>query len=505
MAASSGGGGDLALPSLATITPTTATAVTAAPPPSATPRSANAGVRSRQAGQALEELLPLLALPGFAYRNRRSNFQPPPAPGPPPSENSTSEGDTATKVSNTNSSGAGTSTGSTSIRKSSRSTIIMKSRGVAVGSSGGGSCSMMGSQSGLNSARRLLLELWELLLLLNGELEENHQRQAYEAVAFLLTRTEFNVTQAPLGERDHLLHCGRDELLLLHRYRVLLFRTQGFINVQLSDIVQRNATPPLAFSQFAARVLAVSFFRLPGISRLLVQAVALAPNQLTELEVVLLTLQRPGSPHPPIGEHRPGGLSPRLKTGSLSAMHVEDKASKALGEKGKEKGKKEERDGKEEEEKEEKKENKQEKKDENQSLRRSQTQRRSAQVRARELNEKAAAAVSSLRGDEGGDGRSARRYTFTQDRCYWLVTQVSLGQRANSSRIAEPQHLGTAVAQGIALPTLLSAPCSLAHLSCAQDYPNGHTRRRRGSLTSRLGTSSIRPSSRDSPTVKTKW
>jgi hypothetical protein len=41
-------------------------------------------------------------------------------------------------------------------------------------------------------------------------------------------------------------------------------------------------------------------------------------------------------------------------------------------------------------------------------------------------------------GDSAGDGRSARKYTFTQGRCYWLVTQLDGGQKTAKRKVTGP-------------------------------------------------------------------
>jgi len=68
----------------------------------------------------------------------------------------------------------------------------------------------------------------------------------------------------------------------MHRYRVLLFNTQAFVNVKLSELTDASLSISYPFTQFCARVLSVNFFRLPGIGQSIINAVALSPPQLKE-------------------------------------------------------------------------------------------------------------------------------------------------------------------------------------------------------------------------------
>jgi len=68
----------------------------------------------------------------------------------------------------------------------------------------------------------------------------------------------------------------------MHRYRVLLFNTQAFVNVKLSELTDASLSISYPFTQFCARVLSVNFFRLPGIGQSIINAIALSPPQLKE-------------------------------------------------------------------------------------------------------------------------------------------------------------------------------------------------------------------------------
>lgn len=325
--------------------------------------------QSKRVGEALKDLLPALALPTFAYGNGR--------------------------------------------------------RGNA-------------DNSGLSTARKFFLDLWHLLVLNIEYLEGKHQKHAYEAISYLVTREEFDVMR--MGLHHDQLRLSKDELLVVHRYRVLLFHTQAFVNIKLSDIVERPRTPPYYLTQFCARMLAINFFRLPGVSQSLIQAVALTAQQLSELETYLVSLQRPASSRPPIGDHRPSSTrtsiselsppsvledsdqqftaaavnSPTQRTLRISAM-ANESGSPLIGRRiVTESGEQITPPGKQDDDTE------------------AEGPSASEVSEQRDLTTPTENASSTDSGTvesaEKGDGRSARRYTFTQGRCYYLITQFDSAQ-----------------------------------------------------------------------------
>jgi len=432
-------------PTAAAALPASATSSTATPAATAAQAAATAAAadpaveaQSKRVGDAVKEVLPALALPSFSYDTRGRG-----------SHHHHSEG---------------------------------------------------GSSSGLSAARRFFLDLWHLLMINLEALEGKHQKHAYEAISYLITREEFDLTR--MGLHLDQLRCSKDELLVVHRYRVLLFHTQTFISVKLSEVVERPHTPPYYFSQFCARVLAVTFFRLPGVSRALVQAVALSTPQLAELEAYLIPLQRPpAAARLPIGDHRPvpssssssstpsssspspspspssppmsfvspsstvrsgspairigatkadGGAA--VATGTASPKHAAA-AELKLGQQERRvdsprigahqldsdssprRGAEEER---ERGEKEETKQKREDDDDDDKERHEHESEEEAEENEGDENGNESESENGDNAGGSAGDGRSARKYTFTQGRCYWLVTQLDGGQKTAKRKVTGP-------------------------------------------------------------------
>jgi hypothetical protein len=65
-------------------------------------------------------------------------------------------------------------------------------------------------------------------------------------------------------------HCSHQDLVIAQRYRLLLYNTQGYVAAKLSD-----KDLPLQSAMFCARILAVTYFRVPGVRQQMVNTVLL--------------------------------------------------------------------------------------------------------------------------------------------------------------------------------------------------------------------------------------
>ncbi len=232
-----------------------------------------------------------------------------------------------------------------------------------------------------STVRKYFLDIWHLLLF-NLELMDSmkQQKHAFEAIAFIITRREFDVHHMQLQDFSHTRQMAKEELVILHRYRVLLFNTQAFVNIKLSEAFQNPQTPPsFPFILFCARILAVNFFRLPGISHPIISAAALSSDALHDLEVLLEKVQQ----------------EPSVTTESqFNAYPHESYTSKAYGAST---STEPEHDSASKEE----------------LLEEAEKQEEGGHIMRDDAPEHAV-----------GDGQSMRRYSLSQSRCLWIVSQL---------------------------------------------------------------------------------
>eukprot|EP01102_Stenamoeba_stenopodia_P008063 TRINITY_DN2288_c0_g1_i1.p1 TRINITY_DN2288_c0_g1~~TRINITY_DN2288_c0_g1_i1.p1 ORF type:complete len:583 (-),score=111.95 TRINITY_DN2288_c0_g1_i1:11-1759(-) len=145
--------------------------------------------------------------------------------------------------------------------------------------------------------RTMLLDIWQYLLFNLDNVTSPDANNFYKAIAFIMRRREFDVTNLRIDPDSFELAQGTTdkELSIARRYRHLLYSTQGLVSKKLSVIAQNLATgktqgPPLLVYAFFAKVLAINYFRLMGLSRTLLGAIVLnEPEQDFVKEVVEAT------------------------------------------------------------------------------------------------------------------------------------------------------------------------------------------------------------------------
>lgn len=135
--------------------------------------------------------------------------------------------------------------------------------------------------------RHTLLNLWYHLL--NGVYScEAHEANYYRTIILIVNREEFGVARLSLDSTFQ-PNCNENDLAVAHRYRVLLYHTQMYVMTKLTllernqDLSGTSGPFPDPFHQFAAKVCAVTFIRLPGIAQRIINAIGLSAEKRKEL------------------------------------------------------------------------------------------------------------------------------------------------------------------------------------------------------------------------------